>query len=170
MEDLNSLFNISSSNNDNNNIKIFEDLDKKETMLDYLPFNSLENEYTFNNIFDIDFNCSLFSKNKHDKHDKYDDLLNTKQIIERLNSFDNDYFKKIVVEDDKINTIENDRKLSFKSNLKIAERTLPGIIISFMHQKGEFISEDEIMDFVTPRFNSLRKTNGATYQVIFYLT
>jgi hypothetical protein len=35
-----------------------------------------------------------------------------------------------------------------------------------MHQKEEFVSEEEIVQFVTPRFNSLRKTNGSFYQVI----
>jgi len=159
MEGLKNLFSNNPNSNESNNIQIFDD--KKDSMLDYLPFNSLDNEFVFNNIFDIDYSGSLFCNSKYEK---YDDSLNAKQIVERLNSFDNEYFKKVVVEDNKIN-VENEKKLSFKSNLMIAEKTLPGIIISFMHDKDEYVSEEEILQFVSPKFNGLRKTNGALYQV-----
>jgi hypothetical protein len=166
MEDLNSLFNLSSNDNYdncNNKNQIFDE--KKDSMLNYLPFNSMDNDFesTFNNIFNFDYNGSLFSNNKNDK---YDESVNTKQILDRLNSFDDTYFKKIVVEDNKVNS----EKISFKSNLMIAEKTLPGLIISFMHDKTEFVSEEDIIMFVTPKFNGLRKTNGSFYQVsLIYL-
>lgn len=164
MEDLNKLFAMPSPNNDISPNSIFEK--KEDSMFDYLPFkNTEEKELIFDNIFDIDYSAELFST-KYDKYDKYDEI-DTKQIIERLNSFDNDFFKKIVVED--TNSLETDRKLSFKSNLMIAEKTLQGIIISFMHKKGEFVTEEDIINFITPKFTELRKTNGACYQVFYYI-
>ncbi len=158
MEELSSLFNNQPYNSEINQQGFDE---RKDCMLDFLPFNTQENDYHFNNVFNFDYKSSFFGNNKYEKPDE----LNTKQIIDKLNSFEDNYFKKIVVEEDKIQVIETNSNVSFKSNLMIAEKTLPGIIISYMHQRGEHVSEDEVLEYVKPKFNNLRKTNGAIYQV-----
>jgi hypothetical protein len=58
----------------------------------------------------------------------------------------------------------------FESNLTLAENTLPGLIIAIMHKEGSPVSLNQILQFIYPRWENLRRANGSKYNVRDILT
>jgi hypothetical protein len=50
------------------------------------------------------------------------------------------------------------------SNIKLSETTLPGAIISFMLRRGGPVSENDIYEYILPKINDLRKSDGGKYK------
>lgn len=49
--------------------------------------------------------------------------------------------------------------------MKLAEGTLPGLIISIMYKEDSPVDENFLLNKIHPRFEDLRKTNGSKYGV-----
>jgi hypothetical protein len=50
------------------------------------------------------------------------------------------------------------------SNINLSELTLPGAIISYILKKGSSVSENEIYEYILPKINDLRKSDGGRYK------
>jgi hypothetical protein len=50
------------------------------------------------------------------------------------------------------------------SNIKLSEVTLPGAIISYMMRNGGPASENDIYEYILPKINDLRKSDGGKYK------
>jgi hypothetical protein len=55
--------------------------------------------------------------------------------------------------------------MDFESNIKLAEGTLPGLIISLMYRENTPVSINFILTNVYPKFSELKKSNGTKYSV-----
>ena len=49
--------------------------------------------------------------------------------------------------------------------LELSNNTLPGLIITFMKNSNTYVTLDQIIEFIRPKFSELRKTNGCKYKV-----
>jgi hypothetical protein len=58
--------------------------------------------------------------------------------------------------------------MDFESNIKLAEGTLPGLIISLMYRENCPVSINFILSNVYPKFSELKKVNGTKYSVFTY--
>jgi hypothetical protein len=50
------------------------------------------------------------------------------------------------------------------TNISLSEITLPGAIISYMLKKQTTASENEIYEYILPKINDLRKSDGGKYK------
>jgi hypothetical protein len=55
--------------------------------------------------------------------------------------------------------------MDFESNIKLAEGTLPGLIISLMYRENYPVTINLILTNVYPKFAELIKVNGTKYSV-----
>jgi hypothetical protein len=56
------------------------------------------------------------------------------------------------------------------SNLTLAESTLPGLIISIMHNENSPMTINQILPHIYNNYENLRKANGSKYNVTYKLT
>jgi hypothetical protein len=54
---------------------------------------------------------------------------------------------------------------NFEANLKLAESTLPGLLISLMHKENSPMDENMLYSSIISKFDGLRKANGSKYSV-----
>jgi len=136
----------------------------------------------FNSVLMDDIN--LHNDNNHYNDDKKYELKQnnkSKELIDRISLFETNYFNNNVEKENNINKCSNvdilnghhdkfhESKCHFKYNLKLAENSLPGAIINYMHDTGRYLSLDEIIQFISPKFSSLRKSNGSMYKVSYII-
>ena len=55
---------------------------------------------------------------------------------------------------------------NFESNLILAKCTLPGLIIYIMHNENCPVTESQLINEISSKFEDLRKVNGYKYNVI----
>ncbi len=55
--------------------------------------------------------------------------------------------------------------MDFESNVKLAEGTLPGLIISLMYRENCPVAINFILTNIYPKFSELKKINGTKYSV-----
>ena len=174
---------IISKNNEADDNYDFMNMYIESTIFNFLPFSSQEflreeiNQPRQVEPYDI-FNEILIDEKQHEKGDEKYNLIpkdKSKEILDKIDLFENNYFHNTII-NEKENEIHIDNsqnhnlnKCSFKYNLKIAENTLPGAIISYMHNSGKLHSFDELIEYISPKFGSLKKSNGTMYKVNFYI-
>ena len=91
------------------------------------------------------------------------DLTNIKEnenIIEKISTYISNYNNFINQESATLSTNNN---FDLNSNIKLAENTLPGSIISLMKKIGKPISKEIIYNHIKNNFSTYRKANGAKY-------
>jgi len=103
------------------------------------------------------------STSKFNSIDNKNDLSNIEEkekIIEKISTYITNY-NNFINQESATQSRNNDFDLN--SNIKLAENTLPGSIISLMKKIGKPISKEVIYEHIKNNFSSFRKANGAKY-------
>ena len=103
------------------------------------------------------------STSKFNSIDNKNDLSNIEEkekIIEKISTYITNY-NNFINQESPTQSRNNDFDLN--SNIKLAENTLPGSIISLMKKIGKPISKEVIYEHIKNNFSSFRKANGAKY-------
>ena len=103
------------------------------------------------------------STSKFNSIDNKNDLSNIEEkekIIEKISTYLSNY-NNFINQESATQSRNNDFDLN--SNIKLAENTLPGSIISLMKKIGKPISKEVIYEHIKNNFSSFRKANGAKY-------
>lgn len=153
----------------------FKEMDVLENIYNVLPFGNSFEEENDNLLFDmpnIDFITESF--------DNYKKLMDSDQIIQKLDKMEQSYSNMIhnniisaptisknipIMIDIKEKIAEN-----FESNLILAEGTLPGLIISIMYKENSPVTHNYLLALVYAKFDDLRKPNGQKYNVFIILS
>ena len=103
------------------------------------------------------------STSKFNSIDNKNDLSNIEEkekIIEKISTYLTNY-NNFINQESATQSRNNDFDLN--SNIKLAENTLPGSIISLMKKIGKPISKEIIYNHIKNNFSTYRKANGAKY-------
>lgn len=87
-----------------------------------------------------------------------------KNSLENANHFDHENFNLFSNDE---NTSSFGQELQKRNiNLSVISNTLPGLIIFYMIRFNTPLDEKQLYDIVYPKFENLRKPNGAKYKVL----
>jgi hypothetical protein len=131
-----------------------------------LPFSDLKEDKYADVIFPSMHLTELndeISTSKFNSIDNKNDLSNIEEkekIIEKISTYITNY-NNFINQESATQSRNNDFDLN--SNIKLAENTLPGSIISLMKKIGKPISKEVIYEHIKNNFSSFRKANGAKY-------
>lgn len=143
--------------------------------LNFDQVDSLSNSFSFNEG-EAEAENLLFSHLEY--HFPFDDsnknIPDHSQLLEKITKCEDNYsnlLKNNLIPPDRSKNIltKVDPKLkiaeNFGSNLNLAEKTLPGLLISIMYKEEGPCDENTLLSTVYPKFEDLRKLNGARYSV-----
>ena len=103
---------------------------------------------------------NFFNSEKENEQNEY-----IKNNIENTNHFDNEPYNTNLFANDE-NTSSFSQELQKRNlNLSTISNTLPGLIILYMIRFNTPLDEKQLLDIVSPKFQNLRKPNGAKYKV-----
>lgn len=112
-----------------------------------IKINDSDNEISMNNK---ENNINILSQSYNKKGE---------EIIEKISSYISNYQDIIRNQ----SAVKSPNHFNLDSNIKLAENTLPGSIISLMKKAGHPLSEEYIYNNIKDKFQSFRKANGAKY-------
>jgi hypothetical protein len=130
-----------------------------------LPFfDCKEDKYTeviFPSMHLTDFNeeISSLKNNANDNNNLNNNIKESEKIIEKISDCISNYNNFICQE----TATQSSKNFDLNSNIKLAENTLPGSIISLMKKMGKPISKEIIFEHIKNNFSTYRKANGAKY-------
>lgn len=109
--------------------------------------------------------------NIDENNNNFNNIFAKDELINRMKEYDepcfNDMVDKLIKEEEE-GSIKNTSRQNTMSNLPMSENTLPGLIISAMVRSSKPLTENEIYEFVFPKFKDLRKPDGSKYKVNIY--
>ena len=82
------------------------------------------------------------------------------EVMEKISNYITNYQEIIINQ----TAVKSQNHFDLDSNVKLAENTLPGSIISLMKKEGHPLSINYIYERIKDRFLSFRKANGAKYK------
>ena len=82
------------------------------------------------------------------------------EVMEKISNYISNYQEIIINQ----TAVKSQNHFDLESNVKLAENTLPGSIISLMKKEGHPLSISFIREKIKDRFLSFRKANGAKYK------
>jgi hypothetical protein len=108
------------------------------------------------NLFSLNFDVTKENPIIIDQSENQINLINIRQD----ESLFNELAKELILKDERKKYVGDD----ILSNINLCQNTLPGLIIFFMLKSGKPISENEIYEFIYPKLENLRKTDGGRYK------
>lgn len=123
----------------------------------YCLNNDQNGEYDYNNLNNNSINM-ISSNNSHSFN-------KGEEIIEKISSYISNYQEIIKNQTES----KSPNHFDLDSNIKLAENTLVGSIISLMKRNGRPLTKDYIYDNIKDKFLSFRKANGAKYSADTYI-
>ena len=115
------------------------------------------NNIIITNIQDSDSNSKI-SKNKNIIQNMTKDK--GEEVMEKISNYITNYQEIIINQ----TAVKSQNHFDLDSNVKLAENTLPGSIISLMKKEGHPLNINYIYEKIKDRFLSFRKANGAKYK------
>ena len=82
------------------------------------------------------------------------------EVMEKISNYISNYQDIILNQA----AVKSQNHFDLDSNIKLAENTLPGSIISLMKKEGHPLNINYICEHIKDRFLSFRKANGAKYK------
>jgi hypothetical protein len=87
-----------------------------------------------------------------------------KNTLENGNQYDHDNYN-IFANEENLSNFGNELQKR-NINISVISNTLPGLIIFYMIRFNTPLDEKQLFDIVYPKFQNLRKPNGAKYKVL----
>ena len=140
--------NILNNNNDINNIQN-SSINQINDNSDNIIISNIPNySNTISNLSKNNNNISSMTKDKGE------------EVMEKISNYISNYQEIIINQ----TAVKSQNHFDLESNVKLAENTLPGSIISLMKKEGHPLSISFICEKIKDRFLSFRKANGAKYK------
>ena len=138
-------------NSSDNNINKMNDCEKIQNTNNEINTNNIiiPNNSNYNSI--SNFNKNSISNMTKDKGE---------EVMEKISNYISNYQEIILNQ----TAVKSQNHFDLESNIKLAENTLPGSIISLMKKEGHPLSISYISERIKDRFLSFRKANGAKYK------
>ena len=148
--------NIINNNNINNNINSFQNASINQ-------INDNSNNNTNNIIIsDIPIHSNTLSNISINNKNNISSMTKDKgeEVMEKISNYISNYQEIIINQ----TAVKSQNHFDLESNIKLAENTLPGSIISLMKKEGHPLNISFICEKIKDRFLSFRKANGAKYK------
>ena len=146
-----------SNEQDNNIINNNNDINKiQNSSINQINDNS--DNIIISNIPNYSNTISNLSKNNNNISSMTKDK--GEEVMEKISNYISNYQEIIINQ----TAVKSQNHFDLESNVKLAENTLPGSIISLMKKEGHPLSISFIREKIKDRFLSFRKANGAKYK------
>ena len=135
--------------NNNNDINKIQNSSINQINSDNIIISNIPNySNTISNLSKNNNNISSMTKDKGE------------EVMEKISNYISNYQEIIINQ----TAVKSQNHFDLESNVKLAENTLPGSIISLMKKEGHPLSISFIREKIKDRFLSFRKANGAKYK------
>jgi len=142
-----------------NSIKM--DISKEQDMLE----NNLNDINNIEQINQNEINISI-SDSQLTKNNKLNSIKDKgEEVMEKISNYISNYQEIIINQ----TAVKSQNHFDLDANIKLAENTLPGSIISLMKKEGIPLSINYISSKIKDKFLSFRKANGAKYKKDMYI-